>query len=369
MGQKVKKQSFLKSKIQNMPLKNAMVLFVVAALLLAAAASAATIMATYSLRMKQFDLGNYGLIDTINAVLFILIFLYIVSFIVVAVYLFYNIKLRQPIKQLLGGTEQIADNDLNFTMEYSSKDELGKLCASFEKMKTELRQSNTKMWRAAEERKKLNAVFAHDLRTPLTVLRGYTDFLAEYIPSEQMQPGKLLQTTCMMSLHIERIEHYVNMMADIQRVEDTPLIPEPISGKVVGNLLEGIVNSLEKQAGIPISFRASIQQITLNLDMDIVQRVLENLLANAVHYAGSKVDVTAYHQNEHLILSVSDDGSGFSQEYLDRPFTPYYQENKAGHFGLGLNVCKTLCQNHNGGIKIANNPDGGAKVFAAFKTR
>lgn len=350
-----------------MPIKRALVILIIAALLMAAIVSIATVLATAAFREKQSALGNYRVVDVVNGILFVMIFIYGIGFIVGAVYLFYHLKLREPILQITYGTAQIAHENLDFTIDYAADDELGQLCTSFEKMRSELRRNNAKMWRATEERKKLNAVFAHDLRTPLTVLKGYTDFLQEYIPSEQMQPDKLLQTTGKMAVHIERIQHYVSMMAEIQRVEDTPVTPKPLVGKDANDLLRGTVNMLEKKEGLSISFQTALEQESFNLDVEILQRVLENLLSNAVRYAKNAITVAVCCQGDLLILSVVDDGAGFPQEYLDAPFTPFYQGD--GYLGLGLNICRTLCRNHDGDITIGNAAKGGAKVSASFKIR
>ena len=88
--------------------------------------------------------------------------------ILAATLLFYRNKLRQPLAELQAASEKIANNNLNFVLSYSSKDELGQLCVSFETMRAALAENFSEMWRQVEERKGLNAAFAHDLRTPLT---------------------------------------------------------------------------------------------------------------------------------------------------------------------------------------------------------
>ena len=89
--------------------------------------------------------------------------------------LFYRNKLKIPLAELRAASEKISNNDLEFSIEYDSKDELGQLCTSFEIMRTTLANNFSKMWRQVEERGRLNAAFAHDLRTPLTVLKGYNE--------------------------------------------------------------------------------------------------------------------------------------------------------------------------------------------------
>ena len=97
--------------------------------------------------------------------------------IIAAALLFYRNRLKKPLVELRTASEKIANNDLDFSIDYDNNDELGQLCASFEIMRTTLADNFSKMWRQVEERKALNAAFAHDLRTPLTVLKGYNEML------------------------------------------------------------------------------------------------------------------------------------------------------------------------------------------------
>ena len=103
----------------------------------------------------------------------------------VAAVLFYRIKLKKPIKLLQAGTEHIRANDLDFSIPAVSTDELGQICAAFETMRLELLKTNQALWRQAEERKRLNAAFAHDLRNPITVLKGSLKLLRNGTADEQ----------------------------------------------------------------------------------------------------------------------------------------------------------------------------------------
>ena len=93
--------------------------------------------------------------------------------------LYYHIKLKQPIAVLRNGITRIQNHDLDFMMPVRSGDELGQLCAAFDTMREELLKSNQKLWRQMEERKRLNAAFSHDLRNPITVLKGTVKLLRQ----------------------------------------------------------------------------------------------------------------------------------------------------------------------------------------------
>lgn len=98
------------------------------------------------------------------------------------VFCFINGNYRSLLLYWIMPAGKIAENNLDFKIIYDKEDELGKLCVSFEKMRQALQESNEEMWRQMEERKRLNAAFAHDLRTPLTVLKGQSELLRNMQP-------------------------------------------------------------------------------------------------------------------------------------------------------------------------------------------
>ena len=105
-------------------------------------------------------------------------------------------------------------------MIYKKEDEMGKLCVSFEKMRQALQENNEEMWRQMEERGRLNAAFSHDLRTPLTVLKGHAGMLLSGLPRGELTEEEVLEEVRVMSQHIDRLEGYVEAMAQLRRLED-----------------------------------------------------------------------------------------------------------------------------------------------------
>ena len=145
--------------------------------------------------------------------------LYIIVGIGSAAAIYYRMKLKVPILQLQKGMKRIQDNDLDFSIEYSSDDELGQLCCSMEKMRKELRCNNKVLWETLSQRKLLNASVAHDLRTPITVLRGYIDFLEKNIPQDKLTEEMLMDTISSMQGAVLRLERYVECVRDVEKIE------------------------------------------------------------------------------------------------------------------------------------------------------
>lgn len=285
--------------------------------------------------------------------------------IIVTSILFYKRQMQRPLAILDHAAGQIADNNLDFKIEYEKEDELGKLCASFEKMRQALQESNEEMWRQMEERKRLNAAFAHDLRTPLTVLKGQSELLRQYAP--KMSAQKVSDTSEMMHRHIVRLEEYVQTMGELQRIEDIEIVRQPVT-------MDALCRQFRETGEAVCNGKSFFCQVTgdehvnLNIDTTIVLQVFENLLANAVRFAKEKIEVLTKSQDGYLYLTVSDDGAGFAEKDLENATKPFYKtvrETDNEHFGMGLNICKILCEKHGGNIWLSNR--GGAVITVAFR--
>lgn len=283
--------------------------------------------------------------------------------IIAAVLLFYRNKLKKPLKELRVASEKISNNDLDFSIEYDSKDELGQLCASFEIMRTTLAKNFSEMWRQVEERRQLNAALAHDLRTPLTILKGYNEMLQT---SEHIQTR---ETAATMGKHISRMETYVSSMSKLRRMEDTQPEYKMVSLQSFLSSLYESANIVCVQNGKTLLLQNEVSVPRLSIDSSFVSQVCDNLISNAVRYAGNTVTLSFDLQNGGLLLSVSDDGKGFDKNNLHKVTTPYFTEetDHSEHFGLGLYICKLLCEHHDGYLKI-DNISNGAKVSAFFKS-
>lgn len=283
--------------------------------------------------------------------------------VIAAALLFYRNKLKQPLAELKAASEKIAKNDLDFTISCQSKDELGQLCQSFEVMRSTLAQNFSAMWRQVEERKQLNAAFAHDLRTPLTVLKGYDEIL------QTSADAMTRETAQNMEKQILRLERYVDSMSSLRRLEDAqPQYEELQLQEFLSALTENAV-LLCAQSNKKLTVHNQTMVTYTILDRSFVTQVCHNLLSNALRYAADTVTLTFGEDDSGFWLSVADDGPGFSGDTLTKATTPYFTAEKdhALHFGLGLYICKLLCEHHGGSFTLENLARG-AKGTAFFKT-
>ena len=317
---------------------------------------------------KKYDF--YENLDNMAAILWYSLCLCLFSLV------FYLWKMKKPLQILNQAARKIAENDLNFQIDYQGTDELGRLCQAFESMRGELEQNNWKMWNAVEERKRLNAAFAHDLRTPLTVLQGHTDILFDALNGrEQEADPELLSDLSAISNQITRMNSYLDTMSALRRLEDYEPCLRAVRAAALEELLEDTAASLfpgGKAACVPSGIRTAVsfemESQELWLDREAFSQIYENLLSNAARYARERIDIRLYEEQDFLVLEVADDGAGFTQKDLQSAFAPYYRGDRSkpassAHFGLGLYICSLLAGKLGGKVQLANGENGGAKVM------
>ena len=280
---------------------------------------------------------------------------------------YYRKKLREPITQLQNGVERIQEDNLDFHIEYDGDDELGRLCCSMEKMRRELRQKHKALWESLEQRKLLNASVSHDLRTPITVLKGYLDYLEKNIPQDKLTEDMLFDTVSSMQGAVNRLELYVESVRDIEKIENIEIEKRSENVKLLWNELRSNVRQLAGNKEIILSNDITVDKI--QIDKGVFFRILENLLQNALRYAEKQVSINLSHKKDFLILTVKDDGKGFSAADLEKATTVFYSNDKEKqHFGIGLSVCKILCEKHGGLLYVGNQKEKGAYVTAKLKS-
>ncbi len=332
------------------------------------------------------------------------VFWYSLSLCAAAV-IFYCWKFRRPFRILDQAMQKIADNDLNCPIEYKGRDECGRLCATFERMRQELVRNHQKMWDSVEERKRLNGAFAHDLRTPLTVLRGNAELLYGML-AEDGAGEELLHSVTAISNQVSRLNAYVDTMSALQRLEDY----EPCLRETAPSALEQIVSETAALL-YPAGERKLICRWTgkeLLVDREAFTQICENLLSNAARFARSRIEILLgddFHDCEgdcesegiddsggrheskdcqeskrrcesagyFLWLTVADDGCGFSEKDLKEAPLAYYrgtksEEGEVPHFGLGLSICSLLAGKLGGKLLLENGSDGGARVTVKLDT-
>ena len=295
-----------------------------------------------------------------------------ISYIIVAsilvAKLYYKLKLQIPLENLNNGIYHISKQDLDFQIQYTSDDELGKLCSTFENMKNELYKNNCKMWDMLQERKTLTASISHDLRTPITVINGYLDYLDKSIEKESLTSEVLQKTIKNMTEAVKRLERYVDCVKDIQKIEDIEIKNEIHNLKDFISGMDKDFGVLAKQHNKHFEIHDFTKSLLIKTDKDMLSKVLENVFDNALRFSVDKIILTIEESSDYFCITVQDDGVGFQLEELHLATSAFYSSSvNGGKFGIGLTICKILCEKLGGVLNLENNTDHGAKVEVKIK--
>ncbi|MGN0142026.1 MAG: ATP-binding protein [Roseburia sp.] len=312
-------------------------------------------------------------------------YLYLALAAVLTTHLYLKKKILTAAASVEEAMSYIAVGDYSHEIAWYSEDEMGGVCRSMERMRQLLVEEKKRQWQNEEAQRRVNAAFAHDVRTPLTVIKGNTEFLQRYVPQGKVTEEMLMEKLSTMLYQENRLLDFAGTMARIQKEEarevhaawlDTAAFAERL--KNTGETLaagcpgNGVVTGKKPR----FDMRHGPLPAQIFADETIVEEVCDNLLSNALRYARSQVTVELEIRERQLFLYVKDDGQGFSENALEKATEVYYSEagsrsgetgtDRQAHFGIGLSVCKLLCEKHGGNVTLINSVDGGGIACATF---
>lgn len=299
---------------------------------------------------------------------------------------FYRRKLYFPLQQLSEATKQIALQNLDFTLEYDCEDEMGDLCRSFSQMQKALSRNNKKLWKTLEESRRLQASVAHDLRNPIAIVQGYTEYLETKITAGSMQPEKALRIVRNLNMAAKRLERYTESVHCLSQLEDIEINPETLPASRLAADLAQDFSLIARQNHRILHFSSdSFHDAVLSVDTAVLYRVLENIIGNSLRFSKTQIFLNMALEPHLLSVTVGDDGCGFPDHILKKPESRHWQYaesffsvknpsqealsavQKGEHLGIGLSISRILCEKHGGFLSLSNLPSGGAVVKISLK--
>ncbi len=263
--------------------------------------------------------------------------------------------LTRSIHELKEATEEIAHGNLGRQVNIRSKDELGDLAVSFNKMSADLAQ-------ATQVRRQMTADIAHDLRTPLSVLTGYTEALSDgKLPGNAEVYGVLYQET----QHLRRLVDDLRTLSladagelslNLQPVQPRQMLEQAAARHAIAAQDKGIALSVRPGQDLPL----------VKADPERLAQVFDNLIANAIRHtpSGGEISLSGEAAEGQVQLRVQDNGSGIAPQDIPYIFDRFYRGDKSrqqnGESGLGLAITKSIVEIHQGAISVESQPGKGA---------
>ncbi len=216
--------------------------------------------------------------------------------------------------------------------------------------------------RAREElsRAELVSTVAHELRSPLTSVKGFTaTLLAKWDRFSDDQKRLMLETV---NADADRVTRLITELLDIARIDSGRLtVRRQVVdlGTVVRRHVEGLVASGHDPDGFDVTIRPGIPEMWV--DADKLDQVMANLLENAVRHGAGQVTIVVEPDGDGAAVTVMDEGEGIPDQLIDRVFTRFWRSGRRGGTGLGLYIVRGLVEAHGGRIEVGRAPGGGAR--------
>lgn len=257
-----------------------------------------------------------------------------------------------PIGDVMDAADRVAAGDYSVQVRPRGSPEVQRLAVSFNEMTSRL-QANE------EQRRQLLADVAHELRTPLSVVRGNLEGMVDGIyPRDDRHLTEIIDQT----------EHIARLLEDLRTLSlaeagTLRLFPEPTS---IGELIATVVAAFRAKAdSVAVSLVGRVDQtIDIEVDPTRLREIIDNLVTNALRYTPASGSITI-EANQHaagVTVSVTDTGTGIAPDLLPHLFERFTKSTDSGGSGLGLAIAKRLVEAHGGEIRGESTPGKGTRI-------
>jgi len=306
----------------------------------------------------NFDIkvSNQATIITNPYLWFALIIVTMVVFFMILILLI-NKYIFDPIFAMKRVAEHIKSGNLNYPIVYRSDNEIGEFCNEFDKMRIRLRDTILEQHEIEKRRKRLLASITHDLRTPLTSIKGYVEAIQDGIVKDQATYEKYLNTIGEKADFLNHLIDDLSVYTKQELGEFTLNVERLNSGPILNSYFDHKVEDFRESPIHLLLYKPFISSF-ISVDPYRFNQILENLIGNAHKYANTKIEVRTKVINYHLQILISDDGEGIPEDMLQNIFDPFFMVNKVKDqkekrgSGLGLAIVKQLTERHGGKITV-----------------
>ncbi|MEX0906592.1 MAG: ATP-binding protein [Balneolaceae bacterium] len=315
------------------------------------------------LRVSIFKDQIYAPIKTIRWIIYTGMFISMGLVIIVSI--LFSRSISRPILQLESAAHDIADGNVERTLNLARKDEFGALADSLNRMAERLKADHMEMKKLYEKQSQFFADISHEIRNPLHTITGSLEML-QIDTLDEKQREKYIRTAIRQT---ERINRLFKDLVTLQRYDSDSYFIE----KQRFDLYKSVCQIAElhadeaKEKGIALEYSGSPQPVIA--DPNKIEQVLENLITNAIKYTNKgKIEIRIRPEGEWATLEVKDTGIGISEEHLARLFDRFYRTDKArsrdkGGTGLGLSVVKSILSAHGTDINVESVPGKGTRFW------
>ena len=272
-------------------------------------------------------------------------------------------KALNPVAKISGTASEIQKNgDFSKRIEIDEgKDEIHKMATAFNEMLNSLENSYIR-------EKQFSSDVSHELRTPVSVILTESQYSLEY--ADTLEEAK--DSFSVIQRQAKKMSELINQIMELSKIEKQFIIPtKKINfSEIIEKILLDYKNLIDKK-NIKISKEIE-EKIFITGDKIMIERLLDNLLNNAMKFTKNEIKIKLYSENENCILEVEDNGIGMSEEFKNLIWGRFYQINDSRNkkinkgFGLGLSLVAKIIEQHNASIEVESELNKGTKFVTKF---
>ena len=272
-----------------------------------------------------------------------------------------------PLNKLRNATHKIAEGNLNFTMEVTGEDEISDLCRDFEEMRKRLLEYD-------QESEELISNISHDLKTPLTAIKGYVEGIMDGVADTPEKMDRYIRTIYNKTNDMDRLINELNFYSKIEANR----IPYTFSKINVKDYFEDCVEEMGielESKGFAFSYKNEVEDdVEVIADAEQIKRVINNIISNSVKYmdkSDPKIDIRVKDVGDFVQIEIEDNGRGIGTKELPNIFERFYRadasRHSAGGSGIGLSIVKKIIEDHGGKIWASSTLGKGTVMYFVLR--
>lgn len=290
---------------------------------------------------------------------------------------FVSKSIIKPIEQLKRAANQIKGGNLDHSLTIIKQDEIGQLAQSFEEMRKQLKESFEIQNQYEENRKELLAHISHDLKTPITAIKGYVEGIRDGVADTREKQDRYIQTIYAKAVDLDQLidELFLYSKLDLKKL---PFHFENINLRsYLSDYIEELQFDLEKKdTTLTFAYEEGTTYF-VSADPEKLKRVLSNIIENSLKYmdkAVKNIHISLLYEDDFLKVSIADNGPGISLDALPFIFERFYRAEQSrnvqtGGSGLGLAIARMIILEHNGTIFAESEINKGTTISFKLKLK
>ena len=284
-------------------------------------------------------------------------------------------SVKLPLKRMQVAAKNIKEGNLDFELRAQGNDELGQLCRDMEDMRRRLKDTAEEKLAYDRENKELISNISHDLKTPVTTIKGYAEGIMDGVADTPEKMDKYIRTIYTKANEMDRLINELTFYSKI----DTNRIPYTFNKIHISDYFEDCVDELSvelESSGISLTYFNYLEDDPVVIaDAEQIKRVINNIISNSMKYMDKPkkaINIRLRDVGDFIQIEIEDNGKGIAQKDLANIFDRFYRTDASrnsskGGSGIGLSIVKKIMEDHGGQVWATSKEGTGTVMYLALR--